>query len=191
MQKDLKVIPQALVYEMQQGQAIYYRGYKEVMDGHKQLNEIMGSSFIQSLIISRLVFRLQSSLSSQYEVLTNEIGIQFAKNSWRAADIVILLKEDLQKISEKNTYLDFSPEIVIEIDTKAELSEIKNPFAYYHEKTDEFLAFGVKKVIWIFTETQKVMLAEAHKKWETGDWDQDVEILEGLAVNIASLLDKS
>ncbi len=184
-----QMIPDTLIYEMQDGVPIYYRGFQSYLDGEKKLDEIMGSSLLQSLIISRLVFLLQSQLQGKYEVLTNEIGVQFAKNAWRAADIAIVPSEKLSETAIANTYLNFAPEVVIEVDTKADLQSIQNPLSYYHEKTDEFLQFGISKVIWIFTDSGKVMVAERNKKWETSDWETEIEVIQGIMIGIADVLE--
>jgi hypothetical protein len=50
------------------------------------------------------------------------------------------------------------------------------------------LAFGVEKVIWIFTDTKKVLIAASGKNWTIAPWDQEVAILPNVSVNIAKLL---
>ena len=95
MKSAVQNIPENLIYEMVDGKPIYYKGYREYLEGAKQMEELMGSSLLQSLIISRLVFFLQVHLGGEYEVLTNEIGIQFEKRAWRAADIAIVKTTDL------------------------------------------------------------------------------------------------
>ena len=62
--------------------------------------------------------------------------------------------------------------------------------SYFHQKTDELLNFGVSKVVWIFTESKKVMTAEKGKKWETSNWEEDFNILDGVNVNIEQLLEQ-
>ncbi|NJL59694.1 MAG: Uma2 family endonuclease [Desulfobacteraceae bacterium] len=158
-----KKIPECLIYEMADDLPIYYRGYEEVIKGRKQTEEIMGSSFIQSLIISRLFRFLIGELPEMYEILTNEIGLWFSKNSWRAADIAIYPKEKLKGIPLHNKYLDIPPKVVIEVDTKADLDKFTASADYYHKKTDALLMFGVEKIIWIFTDSRKVMIAESGK----------------------------
>ncbi len=181
-------IPDQLIYEMVNGEPIYYKGYRDCLNGSKSLSAIMGSSLLQSLIISRLFFFLQSQLGQEYQVLTNELGIQFAKKSWRAADIAIVKMSDLAKKTISNQYLHFAPKVVIEIDTKAELSEIKNPLGYYHEKTDELLAFGVEKVIWIFTDTRKVMIAQQNQPWSIVSWENEIDIIGNIAINVSDII---
>jgi hypothetical protein len=183
-----KSVPEVLVYEMAHGKPIYYKGYQEVMQGKKQLEEIMGSSFLQSLVISRLVRFLLTCLPEVYEVLTNELGLQFSKKHWRAADIAIYHKEQLRNIPLQNKYLEIPPKIVFEIDTKADIEQFTTPLDYYYTKTDELLAFGVEKVIWIFTEAQKIMLAESGKDWIITNWDQDIQVIDDIHVNVSQII---
>lgn len=182
-----QIIPESLVYEMVRGQPIYYRGYRDYLNGDKELEQVMGSSKFQSFLVAELVFVLKSFFGKSYFVFSNELGIQFSKKSWRAADIAVLKRDSSVEIDGK--YLSVPPQYVIEIDTKADLNEISNPFGYYQEKTQELLEFGVQKIVWIFTDTQKVMVAtQGNKKWEITDWDQDVELADQLIINIRQLL---
>lgn len=189
MKGAVQKIPENLIYEKTGGKAIYYKGYKDYLKGNVQLDELMGSSYLQSLIITKLVYFLMSNLSDKYLVLTNEIGLQFQDKGWRAADIAIMEADKLKGVAKTNKYLNIAPEIVIEIDTKAELEEAKHSFSYFHKKTDELLEFGVKKVIWIFTDSEKVMAAEKNKDWQILNWAKDVEITGGLNVNVKALIE--
>ncbi|MEO0139101.1 MAG: hypothetical protein ABIL16_01885 [candidate division WOR-3 bacterium] len=49
-----KNLLEALTYEVVDGKPIYYRGYKGVLEGKKQPEEVMGSSTLQALLVSRL-----------------------------------------------------------------------------------------------------------------------------------------
>jgi len=182
-------IPEILIYEMVNGKPIYYKDYREYLDGKKQIEELMGSSYLQSLIGTELVILLSQLLDMRkYRIMSNEIGLKFAKKSWRAADLAIYEKASLKDVPLDNKYLEVAPEIVIEIDTKANLEEVKNPLGYYQEKTDQLLNFGVKKVVWIFTDTKKIMIAENIDDWQITSWRLDIEIVDGVNVNIADLI---
>ena len=189
MENAVQNIPESLIYEMVDGKAIYYKGYKEYLKGKKQIDELMGSSYLQSLIITKLVFLLMSNLSKKYLVLTNEIGLQFKDKGWRAADIAIIETKKLKGVKKTNKYLKVAPKVVIEIDTKAELEEVKDSFGYFHKKTDELLNFGVERVIWIFTDSKKVMISEKNKDWQILNWSKDIEVMDGLIINLESLVD--
>ncbi len=242
MKGTVQAIPEQLIYEMVNGKAIYYKGYEDYLSGKKQIEELMGSSYIQSLIITNLVIFLGINLPKSYQVLTNEIGLQFSKKSWRAADIAIIEKKKLKASDKGNKYIKKAPKIVIEIDTKANIEDVRacwefafganavkfcfgqgvtndysrsymseeqrstkhnltrvaqrvnsrhalnDVLGYFHKKTDELLDFGVEKVIWIFTDSQKVMIATQGKNWETHDWNKNILILEKIEANIQQLI---
>jgi len=182
-------VPESLIYEIVDGQPIYYKGYKDFLNGEKQPGDIRASTYIQSLVITALVCLLDAQLNKKYQVLTSEVGLQFKEKRRRAADIAIFEKAKLRQVKDKNKYLKIAPRIVIEIDVKAEIEEVKDAFGYFHKKTDELLNNGVEKVIWIFTDSQKVMIVEAASTWQVLDWSKDIEIMGGLVINIEKLIE--
>ncbi len=80
------------------------------------------------------------------------------------------------------------PKIVIEIDTKADFTRFDSDFDYYEQKTSQLLHFGVEKVIWIFTRSEKVWIAEPDKDWLIRNWTQPVEVLSGCVFTISDLI---
>jgi len=64
------------------------------------------------------------------------------------------------------------------------------PLDYYSTKTDALLDFGVHKVIWIFTDARKVMVAEKGRNWITHGWESKVTVLGDLVVHLAHLVDQ-
>jgi len=182
-------IPKSFIYEIVDGQPIYYKGYKDYLNGDKQLGDIMGCSYMQSLVITALVHLLILKLDKKYRVLTNEVGLRFDEKRRRAADIAIFEKAQLKKLKDPNKYLNISPKIVIEVDIKAEPEEAMDTLSYFHKKTDELLKNGVEKVIWIFTDSRKVMIAEEAANWQISDWSNDIEIVDGLVVNIEKMIE--
>lgn len=186
----IQKVPEILVYEMVDGKPIYYKGYRAYLEGTKKIEELMGSSYLQSLIGTELIILLSQLLDlNKYRIMSNEIGLRFAKGSWRAADLVIYEKSALKGIPIENKYLEIAPEVVIEIDTKASLEDINNPLGYYQEKTTQLLDFGVRKVIWIFSDTQKIMIAEKEEDWKITSWKKEVTVMEGVIVNIQKIID--
>lgn len=181
-------IPTYLVYEIYKGKPIHYKGYKDVLKGTKHFEEIMGSSYIQSLIITRLIILLGSKISPDFEILTSELGIKLGKNSRRAADIAILEKSKAKAIKDVNKYLEISPKYVIEVDIKASKDDIEDSTSYYYNKTDQLLDFGVECVIWIFTQSKKIMIAQKGKKnWEITDWSETFHAIENIDINLEQL----
>lgn len=190
MEKGVENIPRSLIYEMVEGKPIYVRGYKAFLLGQNKSGEPMGSSLLQSMIISQLLLLLHQSLKHDYYLFTNELGVQIAKGTYRAADIAIFKKDQIRAINIDNKYVDIPPKVVIEIDTKAELEEVPDTFTYFNQKTDQLLAFGVERVIWIFTDTQKVMIAQQDQNWEILPWGQVFKVIGNVEINIAELIDK-
>lgn len=179
---------ESLVYEMWDGKPVYYAGYKDVLNGRKSVEEVMSSSLLQGILVAKLVARLINALEEEeYTVVTNELGVQFKKNDWRACDIALfptqqLINQDLTK------YAWIPPKIAIEVDTKADFSRFNSDFDYYQQKTTQLINFGVEKVIWIFTESRKVWVAEPQKDWVLKNWDQPVDVLPGCSFVLDALL---
>ncbi|MCX7760135.1 MAG: Uma2 family endonuclease [Hydrogenothermaceae bacterium] len=186
--KQKKSIPNYLVYEVIDGKKIYYRDYKKVVSGELEPEAVMGSSDLQGWIISTVVGFLFKSLDSKkYMIMSGEVGYHYnpaKKRNWVNLDIAIVSKEKLKK--PEGSYLKVPPEVVIEVDTKADLSEMKDE--YYILKTNKLLKSGVKKVIWIFTKYKKVMIAQEDKDWLITDWNKDVEVMDNIYINIENLL---
>jgi len=171
-------IPESLVYEKINGRPVYYRGYREYLLGQKTEEELMGSSYLQALVVSELFLLLSRHLDlDQYRILPNELGLKMGRQSRRAADLAIIDKKRFQHIPVENKYLGEAPEVVIEIDTKAEVTDVGGLENYYKKKTADLLNFGVKKVIWIFTEPRTILLAEPNSEWQIVGWDHEVEVL--------------
>lgn len=186
-----KKIPKGLIYEMRYGKPIYYRDYDKVLEGEKSLEEVMGSSKLQAWIIDLIVGFLYSNLNrKKYKILLNEAGFQWAPKSWRNLDVAIFAREKLLKEGINNKYAKTPPEVVIEIDTKADLRKYGDFMNYQREKTQDLLDAGVKKVIWYTTFDKKVMVAEKDKPWIITDWDYEIEILDNLKFNLGENLKK-
>ena len=115
-----------------------------------------------------MVHFISSSLPKEYWALSSEPGIQLAKGKYRAADIAIVRRDQMKKVKDKRKYLGFAPEVVIEVDIKADLKIVDgmtDSLSYVNEKTEELFRFGVKKVIWVLTDTEKVIVAETDRSW--------------------------
>ncbi|MCX7760071.1 MAG: Uma2 family endonuclease [Hydrogenothermaceae bacterium] len=187
--KEKVKIPKQLIYEMRKGKPIYYRDYDKVIKGEKSLEEVMGSSKLQSWIIDLIVFFLHQNIDrKKYKVLYNEIGFKISSNTWRNLDIAIFDKTKLLEEGIDNKYVKTPPEVVIEIDTKADLKKYGDMLNYMKEKTQDLLDAGVKRVIWLTTSDKKVMVAEKGKRWFITDWNDTIEIIEDLQLNIDEIL---
>ena len=96
--KKRKRVPRELIYEMRYGSPIYYRDYDKVLSGEKTLEEVMGSSKIQWIVIYVIFSYLISKIDrDKYIIATNEAGFQLAPRTWRNLDIAIFDKEKILK----------------------------------------------------------------------------------------------
>lgn len=182
-----------LIYEMDaSGKPLYYKGYREVLKGIVEPEAIMGASSLQSFLVDLFVTFLKLHPDrKRFKHFYNEFGVQITRKKWRACDIAIYHRERLKGFVYSNKYMNLPPDYVIEIDTKADLDKYKNQQAYFIEKTRQLHEFGVKKVIWIFTENAQVI-------WESNagepitihqSWDVDLSLTDEVTFNLARLIE--
>lgn len=184
--EERKKLLKVLVYERtKSGKVIYYRDYKKVLEGEKSPEEVMGSSELQAILFALLISFLKVNLGKDFIVAGGELGFFTGSKRYRSLDIAIFKKSQLSQPSDKYTRI--PPLVVIEIDTKADLSKYGSFEEYMLEKTQELLDAGVEKVIWYITRVKKVMVAEKGKDWITRDWNSDVEVLKGVNLNLERL----
>lgn len=181
-------IPDALIYEIIDGQPIHYKGYREVISGKKTFGEIMGSSTLQAHIVTYLLFHLARTIDeNRFTVLTSEAGIHLNNRNNLAGDVLIFENSVLPYEALDVHYAQVPPKVAIEVDISADPYDMATD-AYIFKKTQKLLDFGVEKVIWITTEAKKVTVATAHADWQTTGWHRDIEILEGITFNIGAQL---
>ena len=182
-------IPQELIYEMVDGKPIYYREYKKVLTKQKTMEEIMGSSFFQAELVALIVGYLMRMLNlSKYVVTTNELGFIYTPKNWRILDIGIFAREKVQAELLSTKYVTTAPEVVIEVDTKADIPAAGDILSYVTKKTNHLLEAGVEKVIWIFTESRNVLVAEPGKQWSIARWNDPIPVLEDVVINLEQLV---
>ena len=179
-------IPETLIYEMANRKPIYYRGWQDVLTGEKTIEQVMASSLMQSYLVGEVFAATHVALRKKYILGTNEAGLKFKKGEWRAADVCLWTKASLKGTPLHDHYSQIIPEIVIEVDTKADL--LTNP-NYYFDKTKELHRNGVRRVLWIFTSSEQVMIAEKGEKWTVQDWSESFEVVDGFMLNIKELID--
>ena len=179
-------IPDSLIWEVLDGQPLYRRGYMDVVRKLKTHGDIMGTSSYQSIITTYLTLLLGSKIDlSRYDIMIGEIGVHLKHKDNISNDIAIFDKIEGQKFSKK--YVDFAPKIAIEVDIDIDPSSMSD-IDYLNKKTHKMLDFGVERVLWILTNSKKVLVATPQNDWLTIDWDKDIEILEGITFNIQSYL---
>jgi len=186
---DSSSIPESLIYEILNGRPLYYKGYRDVVAGTLKSEDLMGSSDLQSIIVTILVGTLWNHVDRKtYQITTNESGLHIAVGDNLSADIAIFEKAKLSKL--KGKYFDIAPKIVIEVDIKIDLNAIGSDVAYISEKTQELFDFGVERVLWVLSSIRKVIILHPNQDWITTDWSNDILVMEGCVLNIKKLLDE-
>ncbi|WP_225309435.1 Uma2 family endonuclease [Larkinella humicola] len=186
-----KVALESLVYEVLDGRPLYYSGYEDVLAGKKTPEEIMGSSSLQWVLVSYFMRIMIRSLDEKkYWFASNEAGVHLDHRNNLSHDAAIYEKSVLTPDKINVHYVDVPAKVAVEIDVKADLSKTED-FNYVNKKTRKLLDFGTAKVIWIFTDTQQVMIAEqTADAWLTMDWHRDLELLDGQTFNIGRYLEE-
>jgi len=181
-------VPASLIKEVLDGQPIYYKGYRSVMYGHKNLEEIMGASSLQSLIINFIQKILIKNLDDfNYLILTGEPGLHLSHRNNFSGDIVLYHIGQIEKFTKR--YFDVPPLLQVEVDVEIDTENISQNL-YVTRKTQRLLEFGVKKVIWVFTATQSVWVAEPEQDWRIINWNKEIELFEGISMNLGDYLAK-
>lgn len=178
-------VPDYLIYEVSKGKPIYYKGYKDVLNKTKTFEEITLETKLQAGLKAILTHLIGVALIQKgFEITTGELGLNISINDKRGADLAIFKAENW---SWEGKFSDLPPEIIIEIDVQAEM-ENQTEMDYVQGKIKDYLAFGVKKVIWIFTKENLVFLATSQLPWLTYDWSAEIEVVEGVKFRLDDLI---
>jgi Uma2 family endonuclease len=187
-------VPEFLVKEWLDGKPIYYKGYRDVLNKTKKLEDIMGCNSLQSFVIDYLLYLLYLNIDrAKFFIATNEPGIHLSKGNNFSNDIAIYDLEVLTpgKISRK--YADVPPVLAIEVGINEEVDRKETGFTisdYVSLKVQKLLDFGVEKVIWILIDSQKVLVAKQGEDWLIKNWEQEIELFQGQAFNVGKYLKK-
>lgn len=183
-------VPDYLVKETIDGVPYYYRGYKQVLTKKKNLDDIMGWSGLQGIIVSYFAELLLKHLDLQkYRVIPGETGNHISHRNNLSLDIAIFERKVLtpEKITAK--YVDVPAYCVIEVDIQAEWDDAAmTEVEFIGLKTQKLFDFGTKKLIWVLSRSKKIINAEPDKNWEIIDWDKDIDLIEGIKFNVGKYL---
>lgn len=183
------IVPESLIYEVLDGRPLYYQGYRDVLAGRKTAEEIMGSSTLQWVLVSYFMELMILALDrKKYRFASNEAGVHLDHRSNLSHDVSIYDRAVLTPDKINKKYASVPAVVAIEIDIKADLSNVEDR-NYVNLKTRKLLDFGTDKVIWIFTDSQQVMVAErTADAWLTMGWHRDLELHDGQLFNIGEYL---
>ncbi|TDE16192.1 hypothetical protein [Dyadobacter psychrotolerans] len=183
-----EVIPAMLVFEEMDGKPLYYKGYRQVLDNKKSLEDILGSSFIQALIVSIVGSYIKGLLKGKdYWVISNEAGLHLSPGNNLANDIAVFDKALIKDVFSES-YANVPPKIAVEVDSKIEAEHIANPTDYVFLKSDKLIEFGTERVIWILTGSRKILVTDQSRKWTIHEWHEFIPLFDGLEICLNDLL---
>ncbi|HEY0109566.1 MAG TPA: Uma2 family endonuclease [Fibrella sp.] len=184
-----QVVPNALVYEVLNGRPLYYRGYKDVLAGTRKVEDIVGSSSLQAILVSLIhSFVMANRDKKKYLPVTNEAGVHLDLNDNLSCDVAIFEKGTFDITTR---YFETPPKIVIEVDVKIDLTDFDGlDFNYIAEKTQKLFDFGVEKVFWVLSKPRRVFIAVPNQDWIFTDWSNNIPVMDGCILNVKNLLDE-
>ncbi|MFN4144653.1 MAG: hypothetical protein ACK4GN_02435 [Runella sp.] len=190
METSITQVPKILVYEEFEGHPIYRKGYKDFMLGLKKIEEInMGTSKLQYFIIGCIIKFLNRNLPETYFAGSSELGLHLHKNSNFAADIAIFRPGQFQVGFHSTQYTETPPSVVIEVDIKVEEYDyFKSEEEYFHRKTEQLLRWGVERVVWVFSSSRRILIADNLQKWAFISWDLPFTVIDDLELNLWPLM---
>lgn len=77
--------------------------------------------------------------------------------------------------------------MVFEIDVKIELED-EDALEYINNKTETLFQYGTDLVLWVLTKSKKLIVARPDVAWQIINWNEDVELLEDVFLNLADLV---
>lgn len=181
-------IPAHLIRDVIDGKPYYYKGYKHFLNNAFSIHDIMPSSGLQSFIIMYLNYLLVQALGiKKYRIFTSESGNHLAKNENYGLDLAVYDSKILSGDKINTHFTTVPPLLVVEVDIKVELDGTTD-IDFIQKKTQSLLDYGVPKVIWVISKTQKLLIAEKDKDWLLRDWSKSFELMEGIEANIGQYL---
>lgn len=182
-------IPNNLIREKLRGKSLYYKGYRDVLSGNKQIEEIMGNGSLQSILVMASGFFIKFRLDKKYYLATNEAGLHLGHRNNLSTDLGIFLKE---KVVLNDQYFKIAPEIAIEIDVKIETDR---DLDYIFAKSEEMMKFGTQQILWIITKHKKVFIIAQNQNTQIVNWDDDILLMSEpnqtpIIINIKQLLEE-
>ena len=185
-------IPEYLIRETIDGIPFYYAGFRDVLNKKKSLEDIMADSGLQSIIKAYLMKLFAQNLNWDiYQPVSGEVGSHLDHRNNLALDVAVYENSILTPDKINLKYIDVRPKIVIEIDVRVKLEDpLANPFEQYVlRKVKKLLSFGTERIIWVFTQSDTIIVAKPGNSWEVFNLKQDVMLLENINMNIGEYLE--
>lgn len=186
-------IPEYLVREVINGVPFYYPEFRAIQNKTKTLEDVMADSSLQWTLKENIGDLVKSHLDRQrYRFGRGEIGVHLGPGENMGLDMAIFDRSLLPKEKIGANYVEIAPLVAVEIDMQIELSEKNaNLFEdYVLTKIQKLLDFGTQRVLWIFSRSERIFIAEPGQHWYFVPWNQDVELFDGIRFNVQKILEE-
>ncbi len=185
-------IPDYLIREIIDGISFYYGDYREMMKLEEEGKFSLGD-FFRVIVKNGIHGIIRPQIDeAAYWLWIGEGGLEIDTRNILALPIVVFDRKILtpDKITDK--YADVPPKIVIEMDINAALpgSEMELFSHFVLRKVRRLIAFGTEKVVWIFSKSKLVLVASSNEPMQILDWNEDVELFDGIKFNVAKYLEE-
>jgi len=183
------LLRELLVRETLDGRPMYFADYWTVLAGRQSLESIRGSSSLRWVVASYVLQALIRRLNGErYWFAANQVGTRLDEHTSLIHDVAIYEKAALPPDQINTCYVSVPARVVVEIDVRIDLRDPEDA-NYVNRKIRKLLDFGTERVIWVFTDSRQVLLAErGADAWLTMDWHRDIELLDGQRFNIGQYL---
>lgn len=84
-----------------------------------------------------------------------------------------------------------TPKLVIEVDLKIERAE--EPLSMPDVialKNQKLFDFDTEKVVWVFSHSKKILIAENGEDWIISDWNKTLNLIDGIQFNLGQYLEE-
>ena len=177
-------VPEVFIAEYLDGIPMYYKGYKKIINNPSQIEEIMGGGGIHSLFLMHFGFLLNKILDdNKYCIIGGETGLRAEKKNLFSLNVAVYYRESLSAQPLEYEFQKLSPVIVVEVDTSVENDAVTED-EYIFKKTQRLIDFGTQRVVWFFSRTKKIMMAQPDTAWQIHNWDVDIELIDGVRFNL-------
>jgi Uma2 family endonuclease len=185
-------IPTQLVKEIIDEKPYYYKGYQKVLLGESTLESIMGSSELQSTLVSILNNYLWAQLDRKvYKITSGEPGFHLSPRSNFSNDLAIYRRADLAKERNVKEYFQVAPLVAIEVDIKIESGE--DDFTYMLKKSTRMIEAGTSSVVWILTQLYSLVVysrdVDGTVQPRVISWSKSHQILPGVSIQLTQWLE--
>jgi hypothetical protein len=167
---DEKNLPSELIFDIIDGKPYRYKAK------HSALQHLVISNYLLRTLLDGLHDERNLMIASGPGLYINERDVV-------TSDIMIF---ERSKLTIDENYAQVPPKITLDLDVKAELGDMTED-EYAFLKASKLVNFGVAKVIWIFTKSEKVLVVN-NQSWTSSEWNSEVIMLPGISFNIGQYL---